>query len=110
MQTKIKVIIKRPGEKVGRMTHIENTLERLQEAVSGPIEVINTHVQGTLIICNEDGKLRNCPKNFKYGFLLPDIVAGTVVVCGADGEEFADVPVTMKQWSIMLQCWGNDVE
>ena len=108
--SKLKVIIKRPDEKVGHVTNISNTLENLQRSVGGHIEVINTGVQGTLIICNEEGKIRHFVNNFKMGITIPEMIVGTVVVCGSDGEEFADVPISLKQWKVMLQCWGNSIE
>jgi hypothetical protein len=41
------------------------------------------------------------------GMYLPDRVVGTVVICGTDGEEFADVPITLKEWKLILEMWGN---
>ena len=108
---KIKVIIKRPDEKVGHVTWISNTLENLQRSVGGRIEVINTGAMGVLIICDEEGKMKHYLHNFKMGVApFYDVVVGTVVICGQDGEDFADVPISLKQWRVMLECWGNKTE
>jgi hypothetical protein len=107
---KIKVIIKRPDEKVGHMTWISDTLKNLQVHVEGKIEIVNPNIHDIRIICNEDGKLLGLPRNFKMGITIPDIVVGTVIVCGVDGEDLADVPIGMPEWRTILRCWGNDIE
>ena len=104
---KIKVIIKRPDEKAGHMTWISNTLENLQKTVDGYIEAI-TFGQGLVMICNEEGKILGLERNFKKGFgPFHDVIVGTVIICGADGDEFSDVPIDMKQWKHILKLWGN---
>ena len=103
---KIKVIIKRPGEDVGHVTWISNTLENLQKNVDGNIEVIPI-ANNILMICNEDGKNLGLEKNFIMGMMLKDTVVGTVIICGQDGEEFGDVPITRRQWQSLLEMWGN---
>ena len=85
---KIKVIIKRPDEKKGHVTAISNTLENLQRNVEGYIETY-TPFGETVIICNEEGHLLNLPVNCVCG---GNLFVGTIIVCGRDGDEFADVP------------------
>ena len=104
---KIKVIIKRPDEKVGHVTYISNTLENFQKSVGGRIEAVPIGVRGAMIICDEDGKSKPYETNFRMGMYLPDRVVGTVVICGTDGEEFSDVPITLKEWKLILEMWGN---
>ena len=107
---KIKVIIKRPDEKTGHMTWISNTLKNLQSHVDGHIEVVKIGTSGLLMLCNEDGKNLCLEKNFMMGFVpFQDMIVGTVVLCGAGGEDFTDVPIDMKQWKYMLKLWGNEV-
>lgn len=90
---KIKVVIKRPDEEYGHMTNISNTLENLQKTVEGYIEVITL---GKLaIIMNEEGKLRGLPPNMPLG---NDIIVGTIIICGIQDEDFADIPVTFAEW------------
>ena len=57
---KIKVIVKRPDEKIGHVTYISNTLENLQKIVGGKIEVVHTGISGLILILDEEGKLKKC--------------------------------------------------
>ena len=104
---KIKVIIKRPDEKVGHMTWISDTLANLQKTVDGYIEAV-TLGDGLVMICNEDGKNLGLERNFIKGFIpFHDVIVGTVIICGTDGEEFTDIPIDMGMWKHMLSLWGN---
>ena len=91
---KIKVIIKRPDEQYGHVTHISARLENLQNTVGGYIETVPVQ-PGTIIICNEEGKLLNLEPNIRH---YDDIIHGTIIICGATGDEFSDVPINMDQW------------
>lgn len=68
----------RPPEEV----KMANTLEALQEAVGGLIEVV-TLDSDVCLICNDEGKLIGLPGNRR---LRGDIIAGTFVIVGDDGE------------------------
>lgn len=105
---KIKVIIKRPDEPIGHVTWISDTLENLQRTVEGRIEVVRAFSK-VLLICNEEGKTLGMENNFRMGLVFPDMIVGPVIVCGEDGEEFGDVPITRQQWKTLLECWGNVV-
>lgn len=104
----IRVIIKRPDEKVGHVTHINDTLENLQKLVGGKIEVTRAF-GGVLIICNEEGKVHGLKRNFKKGIAFSDIIVGPVIVCGEQGDEFGDIPITIDNWKTVLQAWGNEI-
>jgi hypothetical protein len=91
---KIKVIIKRPDEKYGHVTHISARLENLQNTVGGYIETI-TVIKGVILICNEEGKLRNLEPNM---WLNGDLICGTIIICGQSGEDISDIPITLQQW------------
>ena len=53
---------------------------------------------------NEDGKLDDS----KYNFKIPgDQIFGDIIVCGRDGENFADVPISRQTWNSILLGWGN---
>lgn len=111
MSGKIKVIIKRPDEKVGHRTNISASLRNLQKTVDGPIEVVRC--DGLMIICNEEGLLRGLEPNFKMitngRFHHFDIICGTVIVAGEDGSEFGDIPIGLADWRYYLKDWGNEV-
>lgn len=100
--SKIKVIIKRPDEEFGHMTNISNTLENIQKTVEGYIETV-TIAPGLVIICNEEGRLQNRPSNrtVRTEDITVDFV-GTIIVAGVKGDEFADVPISMKEWKEMI--------
>ena len=108
----MKVIIKRPCDQFGEEATIPNTLKALQEAVGGYIETV-TLDNGVVLICNEEGKLRDMPYNFTvrrmvHTFLpVSNPIFGTVIACGADGDEFADIPIGFNEWKALLCEWGN---
>lgn len=110
MMNKIKAIIKRPDEKVGHMTWISDTLRNIQNTVEGYIETVEL-APGVICICNEEGKVRNLEPNFFIRTpYFGDIICGTVAIVGIDGEDFADVPISMTQWKAMLRLWDNDID
>ena len=93
MKYKIKVIIKRPDEEYGHMTNISPRLENLQKTVGGYIETMN--IGKITIIMNEEGKLRELPKNISLGSTT---IVGTIIICGTQDEDFADIPITFAEW------------
>lgn len=85
---KIGVLIKEPGGKP-RHVNISDTLENLQKTVGGYIETV-TLVSDLTVICDEEGWMKGKP----YCCTIYGVdFCGTVVICGVDGEEFADLPV-----------------
>lgn len=101
MSAKIKVIIKRPDEDVGHMTNISQSLQNLQNTVDGRIEMvtIKRNEPKVVVICNEEGRLLGLEKNctVEHEAVTIDFV-GTIIVAGVDGEELADVPISLKDW------------
>ncbi len=94
----MKVIIKRPDEKYGHVTNISTTLENLQRTVEGHIETVPA-INGAIILCNEEGKLKGLEPNMRYSH---DWLVGTIIVIGSDGEEFADIPISLAQWKAFV--------
>lgn len=103
---KIKVLIKRPDEKIGHVCCISSSLENLQRTVEGYIEVCDIG-GGAVMLLNEDAKLKGLEPNFLFGI---DMIAGTVIVCGREGEEFTDIPISRKLWASILKRWGNFID
>jgi len=91
---KIKVIVKRPYEEYGHMTYVSNTLENLQKTVDGYIETVPLPCN-VIAIVNEEGKIQGLKPNMR---IPGDTLVGTIIICGTDGEEFADVPIDFKAW------------
>ena len=83
MSKKIKVLVKEPGQ-APQIKVIENELEEFQKIVGGYIEVVgyDPEVPDVLIICNEEGKIKELDLNF---FTLYDCIVGTAVFV-ASGE------------------------
>ena len=105
MNYKIRVIIKRPDEKYGHVCNISKSLENLQRTVDGYIEVVpvtnSADGKKIILICNEDGKIRNLETNF---WLWDEEIVGTVIICGVEGDEFGDLPQTfgLAEWKKFL--------
>lgn len=97
MKKTIMVIIKEPGKPATVEPCFENTLESFQKAVGGHIECV-TFCDDCTIVCNEEGRLMDLPKNCKC--LGVDFV-GTIIIAGVKGEEFcslksAQIPFLLK--------------
>lgn len=85
---KIRVVLCEPG-KIAREVEIENSLEAFQAAVGGNIEVVvpEDHVDGALIVCNEDGKIIHLPLNRIVGYMnASDIICSTFIICDSNIE------------------------
>ena len=107
----MKVIIKRPCDQFGEEATIPNTLKALQEAVGGYIETV-TLDNGVVLICNEEGRIRDMPYNFTLRRMrgvvtIQNAIFGTVIACGVDGDKFADIPIDFNEWKSLLCEWGN---
>ena len=103
MADMIKVIIKNPEDEIGQMVYIENKLEDLQKAVAGYIECV-TIASDLVILCDEEGRLKHRPFNCE---ILGVNFVGPVVLAGINGEEFADVPISLEEWEEILEGGSN---
>lgn len=98
-------MVKKPGE-APCIQWINNDLTALQKIVGGYIETITIHGLGekgdktAVVICNEEGKLRGLPYNCK---IMGEPIVGNLLICGGDGEEFADLPLTIMQAFALLE-------
>ena len=104
---KIKVIIKRPDEPAGHVTNISASMENLQRTVGGYIETIFVR-KDMVILVNEEAKISMTPEDDNF-FIPGDVVRGTAIICGFDGEEFTDVPIPLAFWKDYLREWRNCV-
>lgn len=95
---KIKAIVKRADEPRGHMTSISCSLKNLQNIVEGYIETV-TIGPGLVIICNEEGRLRGLPYNCEVAGIT---FVGDIICIGAEGDEFADVPISLKEWDEIM--------
>lgn len=79
-------IVKEPGW-APEIVEIPDEVENYQRIVDGYIECVRWDDEHVLIV-NEEGKLRGLDKNFRYG---GDIIVGTAIWIGVDGEDFTDI-------------------
>jgi hypothetical protein len=103
MSAKISVIIKQPG-RVPYKTAISPTLKNLQQTVDGYIETV-TIAEDCVIICNEEGRLRELPYNCNIAGI--DFV-GTIVFAGVSGDDFADMPLDFQSFKAMFRGLWED--
>lgn len=99
---KIRAVVKRPDEKYGHMTNISNTLSNLQRTVGGYIETLT--LGDIVIIVNEEGKHQKLEPNMMIG---TDMLVGTIIVCGVNGEEFDDIPISFNVWKRLVDKWNE---
>lgn len=98
-EDKIKVVIVEAG-KLPATQYIGNDLKSMQEVVGGYIEEVMLD-DGTVLICNEEGKLRGLKPNRRVG---NDIIAGTFFIAGDDGSEDF-VSLTDEQIKQYAECF-----
>lgn len=85
MAEKLTVVMVKP-HKTPYVTEIADELSALQRCVGGYIEVVGNG-DGTLIICNEEGKLIGLEGNRRIHDGM-SVIAGNFFVVGDDGENF----------------------
>lgn len=78
--SKIRVVMC-PARRAPYITEMDGSLESMQEAVGGYIECV-TQPDGSVIICNEEGRILAMSDNKS----LPGLV-GDCFICGSAGEE-----------------------
>lgn len=93
----MKVIIKEPGH-MPKSIDINNDLRTLQHLVGGYIEHVRVSKDVGMII-NEEGKFNGSEPNFSFE---NDVIMGTAVFVGYDGEDFADCPESESGIRIIL--------
>lgn len=100
---KMRCIVKRPDELWGHMTNISPTLENLQRIVGGYIEPVQLR-DDVVILCDEEGKLKDWEPNIPNPHNKHDILVGTIIVCGVKGEHFVSLPPSfeMSTWKGIL--------
>ena len=88
----IRVLVVEPG-KDPEVRVIENSLEGIQQIVQGYIECVTLHDkagENLVLICNEEGKIRNLPMNAMIPE-IDDMIFGTFLIAGTDRDEFASL-------------------
>ncbi len=99
--SKIRVLMC-PAERAPYITNIENSLTNMRRVVGGHIEAVTLSLDPEIVlVCNEEGQINGLPLcrsvPLVAGIDILDI-RGDCFICGADGEEFADLPEPRRQW------------
>ncbi len=83
------ILIVEPG-KHPYPADIPHTLEDMQQIVGGHIEIVCPFTDPVVLVCDEEGKL----KDYEPNRLIPglDIIAGTFFLAGIDDDDLADIP------------------
>lgn len=97
----MKIIFKEPN-KPAVYKEVPNELEDLQELVDGWVEA-HTITEDMVIICNEEGRIRQMPFNCH---VFVDWV-GPIAFVGCKGDEFCDVPISLED---ARQLYGLEVQ
>lgn len=86
MKKQIKAFVFNKAYEKAEQRYIDNTLEALQQAVDGYIEVVPMG-ENIVAVCDEDGRIKGKP----YTVTLNDIdFVGTVLILSVNGDEFDD--------------------
>lgn len=93
----ITIVIKEPG-KAPYSKEIEDDLEVYHQILGGYFEAVGFD-KNQIILCDEEGKLKDLEPNLA---VPGDIIVGTVIVVGTEGEEFRsltpeEIPIVIKQ-------------
>ena len=95
----IRVVLLEPRKKA-RITDLDRSLEGMQKAVGGYIEVYYPFEEEVCIICNEEGKITGLPLNraiYNDEKEIIDIIAGTAFICACGGEHFESLTPEQAQ-------------
>lgn len=90
---KIRVVYLEPM-KEAEVREIDASLEGMQQAVCGNIEVAYYLEEPACIICNEEGKINGMSLNrgiYDSDGSLLDIIAGPCFICDGSEEDFASL-------------------
>lgn len=104
----MRALYKSPGDKSFRQILVPNQLHPLQELVGGYIETVTVQVKPqVIVICNEEARLKRLPynctiegKDYTGEFDCPFF--GPILLVGADGDEFTDVPISVVMANKMI--------
>ena len=104
----MRALYKVPGDTKFRQILVPNELHPLQELVGGYIETVTVQVNPqVIVICNEEARLKRLPynctiegKDYTGEFDCPFF--GPILLVGADGDEFTDVPISVVMANKMI--------
>ena len=104
----MRALYKAPDDTKFRQILVPNELHPLQELVGGYIETVTVQVKPqVIVICNEEARLKRLPynctiegKDYTGEFDCPFF--GPILLVGADGDEFTNVPISVVMANNMI--------
>lgn len=104
----MRALYKAPDDTKFRQILVPNQLHPLQELVGGYIETVTVQAgPQVIVICNEEGRIMGLPynctiegKDYTGEFDCPFF--GPILLVGADGDEFTDVPISVVMANKMI--------
>ena len=104
----MRALYKAPDDTKFRQILVPNERHPLQELVGGYIETVTVQVKPqVIVICNEEARLKRLPynctiegKDYTGEFDCPFF--GPILLVGADGDEFTDVPISVVMANKMI--------
>ena len=90
----MRILIVEPG-KHPRRADIPHTLRDMQQTVGGYIEIIRPFDDPVVLVCDEEGKLKNYELNRAIAGV--DIIAGTFFLAGIDEEDLTDLSDALSE-------------
>ena len=84
------------------LINIENGLEAMQSEVDGYIETVTFPSVNAVLVCNEEGNVKNYPMNaiVATGDMVLHTIHGDFFICSFEGDVFIDVTVEAALWAI----------
>ena len=95
-------VLKYAVNKAPELIEIENGLEAMQSEVDGYIETVTFPSVNVVLVCNEEGKVKNYPMNamIEDGTMIRHIIHGDFFVCSFEGDVFSDVAAEAVLWAL----------
>ena len=99
-ENEIRVLMVEPHEHPKEFL-LKNTLQAMQEAVGGLIDIVDIDDDGTCLLLNDEGKLIGLEGNRRIG---DDVIVGNFYVCGSneDGELASLIEAEMEKYKEMF--------
>ena len=88
MSTKMLKALKKCVGASWEVIEIADTLEDIQGEIGGYIETV-TLADDVVILCDEEGRLKDLPDNCEIGGVM---FVGTILIVGIDGDGFGSCP------------------
>ena len=95
-------VLKYAVNKKPEFINIENGLEAIQYEVDGYIETVTFPYVNAVLVCNDEGKVKNYPMNaiVTSEDMILLTIYGDFFICSFEGDVLTDVTVEAALWAI----------